>query len=74
MAKFYSQQPSLEYTYILTYSKGVIYSYVKYSQLKKSLHDYETEKIINTLIFSFYMISIFDVLTKGREVRSNEAT
>lgn len=68
VANFYLQHPnlpSLEYAYAHTYSKGDIHSYVTFSQLKNILHDFEIEKIINTLIFSFYMTSIFDV-DKGK--------
>lgn len=75
VANFYLQHPnlpSLEYTYVYTYSKGDIHSYVTFSQLKNILHDFEIEKIINTLIFSFYMTSIFDVLTKEREVKEKQ--
>lgn len=75
VANFYLQHPnlpSLEYPYVHTYSKGDIHSYVTFSQLKNILHDFEIEKIINTLIFSFYMTSIFDVLTKEREVKEKQ--
>lgn len=42
VAKFYLQHPnlpSLEYTYVQTYSKRDIHSYVIFSQLKNILHD-----------------------------------